>query len=264
MSRIGTYGVNGSALRELRETQGLTLDHLGAEIGRHPQSIRRLETVSGKRAGHAFAWQIATALRGHPSDFTDAPADAPEPVAAPVPEEAKKSGVGVVPLGGPKAAGRVVLIDDDDFGLVGAYTWHVQERHRPGRRPNGPYAATTEKRDDRLLTLTMHKLITGWDRTDHINHNGLDNRRANLRPASTAQNAHNERPQIGTSSKYKGVTWHKRVGKWQAAIKTNGKNRYLGCFESEEEAALTYNAAAIETYGEFAHVNLLSLSGVAA
>jgi hypothetical protein len=101
----------------------------------------------------------------------------------------------------------------------------------------------------------MHKLITGWPKTDHIDHDGLNNQRSNLRPATTAQNNHNQRPQRNTSSRFKGVTWHKRIGKWQAAIKVADKNRHLGVFPDEEDAARAYNAAAVEAYGEYAYLN---------
>lgn len=79
MPPISTYAVNGGALREWRTRRGLTLRQLGARTGRHPQGIRKLETEDGKRVGRVFAWQIARALRVHPSAFTDAPAGAAEP-----------------------------------------------------------------------------------------------------------------------------------------------------------------------------------------
>ncbi len=99
----------------------------------------------------------------------------------------------------------------------------------------------------------MHKLITGLPATDHRNGDGLDNQRSNLRPANAAQNNHNQRPQVGHSSRFKGVTWHKKVRKWQAAIKVCGKTHYLGCYVSEEEAAAAYAAAALAFQGEYAY-----------
>ncbi len=87
---------------------------------------------------------------------------------------------------------------------------------------------------------------------DHINHDGLDNRRCNLRLATRANNCHNQRSFKG-SSKYKGV-W--RVGeKWAACIRVDGRSKRLGTFVSEKEAALAYNQAAREHYGEFAKLN---------
>lgn len=109
--------------------------------------------------------------------------------------------------------------------------------------------------DGREISICMHKLITGWPHTDHINHDGLDNQRANLRPAAAAQNGHNTRPQFNHSSQYKGVTWHRKNKKWQVTIKANGVNRYLGCFAEEIDAAATYDAVALETFGSYAYLN---------
>ena len=159
----------------------------------------------------------------------------------------------IIPLAGVSAKGRTALIDAADYPLVGDYRWHLMEQQKYQGRTSGPYVATTAAGVGRRVF--MHTLITGYPLTDHINHNGLDNRRSNLRAATTAQNNHNQRPQIGTSSRFKGVTWHKQIKKWQAAIKIDGRCVYLGVFLSEEEAALAYNAAALDAYGEYAYLN---------
>jgi AP2 domain len=99
----------------------------------------------------------------------------------------------------------------------------------------------------------MHKLITGYAQTDHINHDGLDNTRANLRPVTAAQNAQNKRPQEGGASRYRGVTWDR--GKWRAVIHLNRVPRHLGSFDREEDAADAYDRAALEMYGEYAYLN---------
>ena len=163
--------------------------------------------------------------------------------------------VKTVPLHGKKAAGRVALVDDEDYELVMQYRWHVWEKvGRENKRDDGPYAqAPIRLQDGRKSTIRMHKLITGWPATDHANGDGLDNRRANLRPATKTQNLHNARSRSGTSSRFKGVSWHKVVRKWQANIKVDGKRCYLGVFASEEDAAAAYTAAALETQGEYAY-----------
>jgi hypothetical protein len=163
--------------------------------------------------------------------------------------------VKTIPLHGKNAKGRVALIDDGDYDLVRSRRWTVIERPQPNGRMDGPYAITHFSRDGRRTGVYMHALITGWPKTDHRNGDGLDNQRYNLRPATTAQNNHNQRPRIGTSSRFKGVTWHKKVAKWQATIKLNQRCVYLGVYTSEEEAALAYNAAALEAYGEYAYLN---------
>jgi hypothetical protein len=157
-----------------------------------------------------------------------------------------------IPLGGKKAAGRVALVDDEDYELVSQYTWHVLERRGGPGRNDGPYAQTKTRINGREVGVFMHKLLTGYPMTDHRNGDGLDNQRHNLRPATTAQNNHNQSPAPGRSSPYKGVHWHKGCRKWQAAIRINGKKRHLGLFASEEDAARTYAEAALAVQGEYA------------
>ncbi len=91
---------------------------------------------------------------------------------------------------------------------------------------------------------------------DHKNSNGLDCRRRNLRPATESQNMGNRRKQ-SSSSKFKGVTWNKRLSKWIAQIGQPGSRKHLGCFSEEREAAQRYNQAAKEKWGEFARLNTI-------
>lgn len=165
----------------------------------------------------------------------------------------KQADMKTVPLGGKKAAGRVALVDDEDYDLVMQYRWHVLEYRRQDGRIDGPYAQTKTRRDGREVGISMHKLITGWSMTDHRNGDGLDNQRSNLRPATKAQNSHNQRPQAGKSSRYKGVCWNRKAKKWVAGIRVRGKYRYLGAFASEEDAARAYTEAALAIQGEYAY-----------
>lgn len=160
-----------------------------------------------------------------------------------------------IPLHGAKAAGRVALVDDADYDLVMQYRWYVFERQRPSGNTDGPYAIANFVRADGTHTmLKMHKLITGWPRTDHQDHDGLNNQRSNLRSATAAQNNHNQRPYLGRTSSYKGVYWYKRgQGKWRAQI--GSPTRFLGYFLVEEDAARAYDAAAQAAWGEFACLN---------
>lgn len=91
---------------------------------------------------------------------------------------------------------------------------------------------------------------------DHINRVRHDNRIENLREADThSSNMGNQSHQNGRSSRFKGVCWDKSRGKWAAMIKFKRKNKHLGRFDSETDAALAYNEAAIKLFGEFSHLN---------
>ena len=89
---------------------------------------------------------------------------------------------------------------------------------------------------------------------DHINRNGLDNTRKNLRICTRSENLMNsKKPELNSTSKYKGV--NKCGNSWRAEIRLNRKGFYLGKFKTEKEAALAYNKKAIELFGEFARLN---------
>ncbi len=91
---------------------------------------------------------------------------------------------------------------------------------------------------------------------DHINHNGLDNRRANLRIVTHKQNGWNRRKTARKStSRYKGVCWSKRERMWHVQIKKNGKQITIGYFLDEKAAARAYDAKADELFGQYAALN---------
>lgn len=136
---------------------------------------------------------------------------------------------------------HTVLYDAEDALVVDAHPWHVCRT-----RVSGLFYVTTTIGNRKM---PMQRLLTGLAGVDHINHNGLDNRRANLRPATSQQNSGNRRPCRG-SSVYRGVTRHKSG--WQASI----AGRYLGLFQDEAEAARAWDAAARERWAEFAYQNL--------
>jgi hypothetical protein len=154
-----------------------------------------------------------------------------------------------IPLYGRVAAGRVAVVDDEDYELVMRYRWHVIESER-----SGAYAvARTGRGPRRGKYVYMHNLIMGAIGVDHISHNGLDNRRSNLRLATGSENNGNRRMRRRGSSQYKGVCRDR--GRWTVAIVRDGKVRQLGRFLSEADAARAYDAAAREVYGPFACLN---------
>ena len=135
------------------------------------------------------------------------------------------------------------------FKWLSQWTWHFV---------NG-YAARSQRIDGHRVRIYMHRVIASTPdhlQTDHINHDKLDNRDENLRNVTAQQNIHNcRKPRGNYSSNWKGVAQYKRDLKWIASIKVDGKQVMIGKFDSDVEAAIAYNKVAIETRGEFAHLN---------
>lgn len=148
----------------------------------------------------------------------------------------------------PLSQGLVALVDDADYDRVMAGPkWFAE------MRGHTVYARRWIKVDGKRRGVFLHTQLTGWPRVDHVNLNGLDNRRANLRPATRAQNGQNRRLPSSRSG-LKGVTRHVR-GMWTARVQADGTRLYLGLFATPEEAARAYDAAALELHGEFARLN---------
>lgn len=150
------------------------------------------------------------------------------------------------------------MVDDADYELVAQYRWHVREATYTGLRSNGPYAQTNVPVPGptrRYRSVGMHTLITGWPFVDHVDHDGLNDQRANLRAATPGQNNANSRSHANGSSPFKGVHWYKAGHNWRAKIVVEGVKCHLGQFAAEEDAARAYDAAALAAWGEFAHLN---------
>lgn len=146
----------------------------------------------------------------------------------------------------PLTQGRFAIVDEADAEMIlNSGSWQVQAS------TNTCYA----KREENHRTILMHAVIAGSSGPDHVNRNGLDNRRINLRRATPAQNVANKPPTRRNTSGYKGVSWHQRGRKWRASIKADGRMVSLGLFSDPAEAARAYNAAALELWGEFAWLN---------
>ena len=143
--------------------------------------------------------------------------------------------------------GQSTIVDDCDFESLSGHKWCVS------KGKGNFYAARSE--DGR--TILMHRQIIdapqGMD-VDHINHNGLDNRRFNLRACTRSQNLGNQRKQRNATFKYKGICWE-HTNSWSARICLNYTQIYLGTFKSEFLAAKAYDYAAKRLFGEFAYLN---------
>ena len=147
----------------------------------------------------------------------------------------------------------VVVIDDEDYERI--------SRHRWALNPEGSGYAIRKgaKRRGEKRTVAMHQEIMHappGSLIDHINGNGLDNRKSNLRFADTQKNSFNKAKAKGTyTSKYKGVFQRGGENKWTARIKYNDHHVELGEYESESLAAAVYNYAAAVFFGEFRREN---------
>ena len=156
----------------------------------------------------------------------------------------------------PLTQGKSTTVDDEDFDRLNAYKWYAN------KEGNTYYAVRHSKRQNRKM-IRMHREILGFKagdgkQIDHINSNGLDNRRANLRICTRSQNKQNQHSVCGTS-RYKGVCWHKQTKKWQADICLERRQIHLGLFDNEIEAAKAYDAKAKELFGEFAKYNFIKI-----
>lgn len=150
-------------------------------------------------------------------------------------------------------SGGIVTISACDKERLDAYTWHIS----PGRTTT--YARRSVWKNGKTKPLYMHRFILSAQpgtAVDHIDGNGLNNSRSNIRLATPSQNAANQRPTRQGSSSYKGVSWDKARNKWVAQIHVNKKHIQLGRFKSEVEAAQAYDAAALNYFGEYACFNL--------
>ncbi|OYY20902.1 MAG: hypothetical protein B7Y69_09295 [Sphingobacteriia bacterium 35-40-8] len=145
--------------------------------------------------------------------------------------------------------GYEAVIDAADVPLVNSFNWHATVIGR------SVYAGRTERLlDGKRVTVLLHRFIMAAPdslQVDHRNGDGLDNQRVNLRLATRAQNNRNRRMNATSTSGVKGVRWHKRRGKWFAAITLDGKQRHLGYFLNTAEAAAAYAAASAQFHGDF-------------
>lgn len=144
----------------------------------------------------------------------------------------------------------VALVDDEDFDYLNQFNWCVLFRN------SGYYAYRTLRTNEKRGTIYMHRIIMNTTKVmevDHIDHDGLNNQKSNLRNCLHAQNQKNMSAHKNGISKYLGVCYHDNAFQVQMAI--NGKNTYLGRFKTEVGAAMAYDNAAKKIRGEFANLN---------
>jgi hypothetical protein len=145
---------------------------------------------------------------------------------------------------------KKVIIDDDLHWKLKYYKWYRLKTH------GSDYAAANY--DGKLILMHRFILNPAPDmQIDHINGDGLDNRRSNLRICTHDQNRLNRKIHKNNKCGYKGVYWAPHNKKWRAQIRRDNKRYFLGYFSDLIEAARAYNNAAIKLHGEFARLNII-------
>lgn len=139
----------------------------------------------------------------------------------------------------PLTRGYSAIVDDADYKFLMRWKWYA------ARQPMTFYAARSTKKKGKKVTVWMHRVINKTPRgklTDHIDGNGLNNHRRNLRAVTHQDNMlNNTRHKIG-SSRYRGVSWHRGLQRWIAQITFNRKNTWIGSFRTEKAASDAYVA----------------------
>lgn len=149
----------------------------------------------------------------------------------------------------PLTRGFCAIVDDEHYNYLNQWKWHYQDGCAARMAPwslNGKW---------RYRKIYMHREVAGITGflVDHVNHNRLDNRSANLRVATQSENSMNQRKQIRSKSTYKGVC--RDGNSFHARIQKDGVRLPLGYFKTELEAGLAYNKAAAELFGDRACLN---------
>lgn len=149
----------------------------------------------------------------------------------------------------PLTQGKVAIVDDADFEELSKYKWQAH------RTRNRWYATRTFGK----RFVKMHRFLLSAAKgikVDHIDGDGLNNRRDNLRECSNAENCRAFRKKwSGSTSCFRGVSRHKASSSWVAQLCKNGLVFHLGCFQNEEDAARAYDVKARELFGEYASPN---------
>lgn len=153
----------------------------------------------------------------------------------------------------PLTKGKFAVVDDEDFEALSAFRWHAY----PDRGTF--YARRSDYSEGHVAkTVLMHRQVLGagkGEQVDHVNGDGLDNTRTNLRFCTPLENARNARRRKDNQSGFKGVVWHKQRKQWVAHIRIDGKLKHLGLFPTKEDAARAYDEVAKRIHKEFANLN---------
>lgn len=160
----------------------------------------------------------------------------------------------------PLTQGKFALVDDEGYEYLMQWKWSINgaKTSKILYADRGEYSKKKEGGDGSVKRIKMHRVLmkcSSNEIIDHIDGNGLNNQRYNLRKATKSQNAMNRSVQKNTGSKLKGVYEYKnnpRIKKFYSRIAIKGKDKFLGYFLTPEEAHEAYKKAALELHGEFA------------
>lgn len=148
--------------------------------------------------------------------------------------------------------GYVAKVDDADYESVSAFNWCVAKSKRKVYAKRG----IARPGGGRTVQYLHRFLMPDVGEVDHVDGDGLNNCRGNLRGITHKQNVWGfQQKRLGAASKYRGVGWDARLEKWRAQITADGKQHHLGMFSDEKRAARAYDAAARTSFGRFAHLN---------
>ena len=148
---------------------------------------------------------------------------------------------------------KIALVDNEDYESLNKYKWYASEVKGVF------YAKRNVLRSNKgQETILMHRVVLPSPielDVDHIDNNGLNNQKSNLRVCTRSQNIMNSSLSNKNKSGYKGVSWHKGNNRYMSYIKLEYKQIHLGSFSDPIDAALAYDVAAIKYHGEFAKTN---------
>lgn len=154
----------------------------------------------------------------------------------------------------PLTQNQFAIVDEDDYERLSRHKWCISYSR------DCYYARRSGRVSGKKITLQMHRVVLGLEYgdnliIDHINRNGLDNRKSNLRIVSQKTNSYNCKMQRHNTSGYRGVAFCKQTGKYTSYITINGIQKHLGFYKTPIEAALAHDVASLLVYKENAIIN---------
>lgn len=163
----------------------------------------------------------------------------------------------------PLSRGAYAVVSEEHFPILNQFKWYAAKGSKSRTLyasrehfPNGVQGGKVNVHMHReVLSLILGRPLTRLEYPDHRDGDGLNNLPSNLRLATHAQNMQNKRPNENSTSRYKGVNWDVSRGKWLSRIRLEERQKNLGRYDSEVEAAQAYDRAAKGAWGEFAYLN---------